>query len=569
MSHQHQPKGKPIDIERAKALFGERYNPDLKAYTRSIQTSPQQVAELGNAYAGLFQANLPQDLQGDDAGLQGLFNWYATAEQDALFFKVVESLEHLQEFLEGKNENDYLNYLKVTNHGPEVTMELGWQDRRVGRVVWDRWTQTFEDPVMAYVLVADQFDLAFYECTPKPNERAEPPMYRYHPERYKANRTHAEAIGKMFRQRVDPRTGFMTIDQLNEAVGHVVQELNAKAMNHPRRLTLDAPGPSLIIDAEQTLWTAYGRFVQAGRQIMDFPPSLTEMLSKTDIDDIPLNTIRMPYASQYVHFGPQPELELEPGWLVDGAYVEQRGEAGDLRISITAVPKDHMESEKWYVRPEPEFSQDFVSEFRTMDLATAIDTVLAERLASLEKARQRVGGNITQKIQEEAAATGHEIPKDLDLVDIGPKMAAVREEITRHRFPVYKAAIQLVVNALCYVAAYPDDIDTAWPPGTPEALMKKADTGVGKEKARARSKLSALGYVPVHICGKRIAEQRESLNMAAPSAGSMATHWRRGHWRNQAHGQGRSLRKLIWMMPMLVGAKDKEDAEFGHLYLVS
>ncbi|MBF5007806.1 hypothetical protein [Diaphorobacter caeni] len=554
-------------MESVKTLFGRRYNPDLKAYTRLIQTSPQKVAALGKAYAALFEIDPSLDIHGGDDQRQGQFNWDATEEQDALFLKVVESLENLHTFLKGMN--DYLDYLKVTNHGPEVTMELGWQDRRAGRVVWDRWTQSVEDPVMAYVLVADQFDLAFYECAPISNERAEPPMYRYHPERYKANRTYAETIGKMFRQRVDPRTGFMTIDQLNESMGHVVRELNAKAMNHPRRLTLDGPGPSLIVDAEQTLCTAYGRFVQAGRQIMDFPPSLTEMLSKTDIDDIPLNTIRMPYASQYVHFGPQPELELEPGWLVDGAYVEQRGEVGDLRITVTAMPKDHADSEKWFVRPEPEFSQDFVGEFRTMDLATAIDTVLAERLAAIGKAKERAGGNITKEVQAEAAATGHEIPKDLDLVDIGPQMAGVREDVTRLRFPVYKAAIQLVVNALCYVAAYPDDIDTAWPAGTPDALLKKAVSGVGKEQARARSKLSALGYVPVHICGKRIAEQRDRLNLAGTTVGGMAAHWRRGHWRNQVHGQGRSLRKLIWMMPMLVGAKEKDDAEFGHLYLVT
>lgn len=567
MSQQRQPQGGPMDIESAKALFGERYNPDLKAYTRQIQISPEKVAALGKAYAALFEMDPPLAIHGGDEQLQRLFNWCATEEQDVLFFKVVESLEHLDEFLEGKS--DYLDYLKVTNHGPDVTMELGWQDKRVGRVVWDRWTQPVEDPVMAYVLVADLFDLALYECSQKPNERPEPPMYRYHPERYKANRAYAETIGKMFRQRVDPHTGFMTIDQLNESMGHVVRELNAKGMNHPRRLTLDGPGPTLVIDAEQTLCTAYGRFVQAGRQIMDFPQSLTEMLLKTDIDDIPLNTIRMPYASQYVHFGPQAELELEPGWLVDGAYVEQRGEVGDLRITITAIPKDHADSEKWYVRPEPEFSQDFVGEFRNMDLATAIDTVLATHLAAFGKSKGRAGGNITQEIQAEAAAKGHEVPKDLDLVDIGPKMANVREKITLQRFPVYKAAIQLVVNALCYVAAYPDDIDTDWPAGTPETLLKKAVSGVGKEQARARSKLSALGYVPVHICGKRIAEQRDRLNMAATTVGGKATHWRRGHWRNQVHGQGRSLRKLIWMMPMLVGAKEKEEAEFGHLYLVS
>jgi hypothetical protein len=156
---QQQPQGEPMDMESAKALFGERYNPDLKAYTRQIQTSPQKVAALGKAYAALFEMDPPLDVDGGDEQLERLFNWYATEEQDALFFRVVESLEHLHEFMEGRN--DYLDYLKVTNHGPEGTMEVGWQDKRVGRVVWDRWTQPVEDPVMAYVLVADQFDLAF------------------------------------------------------------------------------------------------------------------------------------------------------------------------------------------------------------------------------------------------------------------------------------------------------------------------------------------------------------------------------------------------------------------------
>lgn len=33
-------------------------------------------------------------------------------------------------------------------------------------------------------------------------------------------------------------------------------------------------------------------------------------------------------------------------------------------------------------------------------------------------------------------------------------------------------------------------------------------------------------------------------------------HWRRGHLRNQPHGQGRTLRKLLWIEPMLIGMAD-------------
>lgn len=33
-------------------------------------------------------------------------------------------------------------------------------------------------------------------------------------------------------------------------------------------------------------------------------------------------------------------------------------------------------------------------------------------------------------------------------------------------------------------------------------------------------------------------------------------HWRRGHLRDQPHGQGRTLRKLIWIEPMLIGIQE-------------
>ena len=547
---------KSDDMGSLRELFGTGYNPALKAYTQSIQTRPDKVAQLEKGFTQLF------DIDGVH------FNWYATKEQDDLLERALESQGHLTEFM-ADSGRDYLVYLSVTNHGPEVTIELGWQDKMVGRVVWDRWTQPFEDPVMAYVSLADFFDLPKYECGQKAAEKTEPPMYRYHPERFKACRTYAEVVGKIYRQKVDPSTGLMTLDQLNEVMGKVAQECNLKLMSYPRRQRLDSPGPSLLIDAEQTLSTAYGRFVQAGRQIMDFPPSLTEMLAKTDIDDIPLNMIRMPYASQYVHFGPQAGMELEPGWLVDGAYVEQRGESGDLRITVTAVPQDHGLSQKWFLFPEPEFSQDFVQEFRSMDLATAIETVLSERLAALDKAKARAGGDITENLQAEMAVKGVSMPPGMSVEDVGPKMAVVRDEITRNRFPIYKAAIQLIVNALCYVAAYPDDIEAVWPEGAPESLVKKVVGGVGKEQARARSKLAALGYVPVHICGKRIAEQREKLGIRVQTNGGVATHWRRGHWRNQVHGPGRSLRKMILVLPVLVGGKEDAEPDLGHLYLVS
>jgi hypothetical protein len=94
---------------------------------------------------------------------------------------------------------------------------------------------------------------------------------------------------------VDARSGMLTIDLLNEMIRPVVEEMNSKGMRFPRRLKAAVSTAPLVMESMQHLMTAYGRFVQAGRQIIDFPPSLLELLARTEVDDIPLNAIRMPY----------------------------------------------------------------------------------------------------------------------------------------------------------------------------------------------------------------------------------------------------------------------------------
>lgn len=543
-------------LEWLTTLLANGYNDEVKAFTRSIQTNHDAVLDFEIAF--------------DMLNFDAIINWVGTPSQEASIALVDTSLEEMNRFLAGINR-PYESYVSVTNHGLEATIEIGWLDQMTDFVVWERLTYCVDDPVMAFADIGFMFDIKNYQCAPKLADKPEPPLYRYHPERFKAYRDYAEPVGKLYRQKVEPSSGMMTVDQLNEVMRIVVSELNRRSMAFPRKLKKSHPQPSLVIEAEETLATAYGRFVQAGRQIMDFPPALTEMLAKTDIDDIPLNSIRLPYASQYMYFGPQADLELEPGWLVDGAYVEQRGVSGDVRFTITTVPHDCALSRQWYLFPEAEYTQDFVGDFRSMDLATAIDTVLSDRLASLQARQAKKGGDITASMQRQSEffKNGASMPDGVRVVDVGPKMAGIRDDIARRRFPIYKAALQLVVNALCYVAAYPDDIDTIWPEGTPDSLKQKALNGKGKEQMRAKSKLTALGYVPVHICGKQVTEQRSIHGIHSQEHGHISTHWRRGHWRNQVHGPARSLRKLIWVMPVIVGTKSNEEPVTGHLYLVS
>lgn len=503
----------------------------------------------------------------DALDVAGSMDWRGSPEDAATCRKLIENFEELDAFLAPVHRAVH-PYFQLVNHGTDCTVELGWDDSQHGRVVWERWTEPVGCAAILFAQLGHLFARRQYLCEVQTPVKADPPLYRFHPERFKAFRDYTDPVGKIYRHKIDPVSGLGTLDDLNEIMGHVVREATVKGMSYPRKRKDALPMPSMMFDAEEALSSAYGRFVQCGRQIMDFPPQLTEMLANTDIDDIPLQSIKLPYNSVFIHFGEQVALEIEPGWHVDGAYVESRGNAGDIKFTVTAIPTDHALSRDWYVVPEPEYTQDFIEEFRTMDLATAIDTVLADRIDALKERSEKRGGDITDQARNILSDRGVVVPPELNIVDVSSASAIKREAATWRRHPIYKSALQLVVNALCYVTSYPDDVATVWPDGAPQSLVQKAIAGKGKERVRATSKLASLGYVPVHICGQRIVEQRSAAHVGTSSqVTSLATHWRRGHWRSQAHGQGRVLRKMIWLMPTLVGAQDEVPAA-GHVYLV-
>ena len=88
----------------------------------------------------------------------------------------------------------------------------------------------------------------------------------------------------------------------------------------------------------------------------------------------------------------------------------------------------------------------------------------------------------------------------------------------------------------------------------------------GTSPARRRklqSKLIADGYTLVHLVGEEIAHRAD-----VSGSGTVAPHWRRGHWREQAHGERMSLRKRILIKPTLVNSRDVSDPlqVQGHVY---
>jgi hypothetical protein len=84
-----------------------------------------------------------------------------------------------------------------------------------------------------------------------------------------------------------------------------------------------------------------------------------------------------------------------------------------------------------------------------------------------------------------------------------------------------------------------------------ETLNKLAALGP-KKRAKAERKLDRV-YDRVIISAVS-SQGAEAAN--GQDGRSVSTHWRRGHFRQQAFGAGRLERRLIWIKPMLIGGKD-------------
>lgn len=268
----------------------------------------------------------------------------------------------------------------------------------------------------------------------------------------------------------------------------------------------------------------YGEWAAAGAAVYAFEPPLVEALSATGVGDVAISDLNFPFNCAYFHFGPQPDLVLQSGAPVTGAYVLMTpGKA--LRICLTAPITGELPPP---LRAQELYDLRILSEHFGKDIESAITHALADDIEDLRQALVKI--NKAQAHRESGAAAAN----------------AFLEAHTANQ-DVFSRCFQLIANGLCYVTAYPEDADIQWQRGTPEKLKMKADTAYPKEAGRAASRLNAMGYRKIKYIGAEFCAAAQQAE-----AGHMSPHWRRGHWRRQAHGPSLSLRKLIWLKPTRV-----------------
>lgn len=281
----------------------------------------------------------------------------------------------------------------------------------------------------------------------------------------------------------------------------------------------------------------FGNYMDAGKIILDMSKVLSQALLHTDAANVPCGELVFPFENFYVHFGGDVGLH-DSGMTIEGVFVHKATD----RVIFELTPGG-FGSEHYLSLPAGEsmvgghILLDDPEKTISKALHDSIDAIVAGNKAFF----QRIAELEQQLLQQ----YGQVIRVPTGLEDLQGKE------------PLLLKVLNLIINTLFYINAEPDDVQMDWGRETPtEAIheLKKADKP-GSIKTLENTLLKA-GYTKVRMVGRAYAESvaGQAVGAAIDSGRTMPTHFRRGHLRHQAHGPEHSLRRWIFVAPVVVNS---------------
>lgn len=314
-------------------------------------------------------------------------------------------------------------------------------------------------------------------------------------------------------------------------------------------------------------------FAAGGRNSIWLPAEIVALLGRTELGDIRLADMCLPFRCFYLGFAGGLEVSL-PGApnVIDGAYVESftRGpeetSAPNLSFYITSRRTDgpHRGPGAWILGHEPHFFAPLTLNSPDDTLQDALDRAISANDVGLRPDPDALA-RLRQGVEE---ARNDGFPVGLPALS-GYERDALYNQAA---YPTARNVLALLCNALCLLSTEPALGAPEWPKQAPASLVDVVENATTLKRRRtAAGRLAEDGYFSVRRLDFRIGMSESRADEVADpnlSGREVAAHWRRGHWRRQPHGPGLTERRLIWIRPILV-RQDRGEPAVGHLYAVT
>lgn len=389
-----------------------------------------------------------------------------------------------------------------------------------------------------------------------------PSMLIYHPNRYLSSYRYAERLMNVYKETIGSETSAIFNFQIeNNSISvqrgweRIRKDISVGIQND----LIDLGRPvttisklseewieSVIDELKHLQYTAC--FHLNGKNIFDLSESLAPLFRHTDVEDVPIESVVFPYDVLYLYFGPQHDLFIGSEFdLVDGAYVV-RGQSG-IGIMLTTV-RDDVDYSSFVNRltyPDRYFICNLDQNYGTF--GAAFDGALA----AADPIRTENFDNVYQAMQK--------LPDEPRLRKTFIQLAGRGEGLFLRDSPVFREALRLVVNGLCYIGAYPDEIEESYPESAPPELVELLQNTPPAQRKRLVQKITKLGFTRIRFPRMNFTRSKRTSEKLGRE---VTPYWKRGHWRNQPVGPGRQSRRLIWVRPCKVGGEPQQ----GHIYEV-
>jgi len=314
--------------------------------------------------------------------------------------------------------------------------------------------------------------------------------------------------------------------------------------------------PTRMINEEMSLTAFVGVYSGAGRHVYYLGPQLVELLDNTDLTGVTIGDVKLPSPAFFISFGEAFDGGL-PGApnRIDGAYVMTPAE-GTLQVVVTSRRLDAPpDSGRYWPLSRDRYFSIIMQDISPLEgFEAALTAAVNAEIKNKEKvfdldplAVANAGREMGLMVTDRSWDTAHEAIADLE-----------------QGFAQARRAVRLAINGLCYLNAVADEADRQYPADVSAGIVQ--DLGAAKKSKRqgAAKALRSQGSVVLALLQGRATNGQGRNALAEPADRTVRRHWRRGHWRQQAHGTGLALRRLTWIRPAIVGSADVESEDAPH-----
>lgn len=242
---------------------------------------------------------------------------------------------------------------------------------------------------------------------------------------------------------------------------------------------------------EFDLFHQIAEFGKSGQNIYHFAPSLIERFNQTEVDNVLLKNIKLPFPAVYLHFCLQLKIPVvgrvtqfhnleagkkrnTPKYFLEGAYVCSVDNGRSITIVLTSAKLEASNKGKVNFLEYPD------EHIHTVLASSNPETTVAEALKAdtLEIRQFQSSWSSLRGVSSES--------------EINEAMELLRE--------AKEGAFRLVINALMFIRYSPEKSEEKYPASAPAELVQAADSASAKAAGKAQERLGQLGYVKIKFC---------------------------------------------------------------------